>query len=183
MVQKNHYGACRGFTLVEIIVVVIVLGIAAAVGTAMIGNTDALQVRAATQQLVASLSYAQNNAITQQKSFAVVFNSAAEEYEVQDEIGNVVPDPVKKMAAGLANPEDFVYRVNFPQSQNLSRVVIEAVDFDGTASVWFDYLGQPHAGTPALGAPALIAGSVRLGAGTESLTITVEPVTGHITVN
>jgi len=153
--------------------VIVVLGIAAAIATPMIGNSDDLQVRAAAEQILSVLTYAQCQAIATQERLQVVFDAANESYEVQDANGAVVLDPAKKVP----------YRVNLGPGSPLRRVGIETVGFDGGNCVWFDRLGGPHSGPISENPPPLSTGRVVIGAGDKRLTITVEAVTGQVRIN
>jgi hypothetical protein len=109
--------------------------------------------------------------ISRQQYYSVVFNTANESYKVQDASETVIEHPVR---AG----SDFV--VDLQSDSRLSRVDIVSADFDSQASVSFDYLGSPYSGTGT--ANPLNNGEIILGAGSFTMTVTVEPMTGYVTV-
>src|SRR5687768_17325096 len=63
------------FTLVEILVVVVILGIAAAIIVPQMSSRDDLRVEGARRMLMADLIYAQNRSITSQVRHFVVFET------------------------------------------------------------------------------------------------------------
>src|SRR5215212_8481809 len=75
----------RAFTLIEILTVVLILGIASAIIAPQIGSRNDVKVRAAARVVVADLMYAQNMAIAQQKWMYVKFDDAAEKYQLMDQ--------------------------------------------------------------------------------------------------
>src|SRR5205823_6404761 len=87
-------GRRRGFTLVEILVVVIILGIAGAIIVPSIGSRDDLKAAAAARVIMADLIYTQNLAIINQGNRFVAFDTAAQTYSVTDSAGVVVQHPV-----------------------------------------------------------------------------------------
>ena len=176
--------SCRGLTLAEILVVVIILGIAAAVVVPMIGNTDGLKATSAARHIVSTLLFAQTNAISSQQQYQVVFDSANDSFEVQDKDGEIIADPVKKMPTGAANPDDYLYKVRLAgDGGGEGKVRIDSANFDGGNKVWFDRLGAPHSGAIADGSPALTVGQVVISAGDTNFTINVEPVTGRVKIS
>jgi len=163
----------RGFTLIEIIMVVVILGIVAFMAVPMVSNAADVQVRAAANRIAANIDYAKSMAITHQRSYSVVFDPANESYEVQDESGDVIDHPV--------NPGSFV--VDFSTDSNLSRVNLVDVDFDSDSdhAITFDYLGSPYSGLDTTS--PLNTGQITLTADNFTLVVNVEPVTGYVTIS
>ena len=153
--------AVRGFTLIEILIVIVILAIAAMTAIPMMGSAASVQIRSAGNMIAADLEYAKSLAISKGQNFSVVFDEVAESYRIVDQDGSTISHPVKK---------GFDYVINF-KNEGLGRVDISDADFDGASQVQFDYLGSPDKG-----------GTVHLQAGTTTATISVEPVTGYITV-
>ncbi len=151
-----------GFTMVEILIVVVIIAIAAMMAIPMMSSGGSMQIRSAANMIAADLEYAKSMAISRQKNYSVVFNTANDYYEVHDPNG-IIEHPVKK---------GFPYEVNFSSDSRLSKVDIAAVDFGGTSQIEFDYLGSPING----------GGTVSLQAGGTTITINVEPVTGFVSI-
>ena len=163
-----------GFTLAEVLVVLVILGIAATIVIPMVGNTNGMQVTSAARHISTTLLFAQTSAIAAQQPFQVVFDADNECYEVLDADGNVVFDP--------AIP-DQAFRVDYPNDARLHKVRITTANFDGGSKVWFDRLGMPYSGADKDNLTVLNAGSVGIQAGENTVTITVEPITGKININ
>ncbi|MDD5327770.1 MAG: GspH/FimT family pseudopilin [Phycisphaerae bacterium] len=163
-----------GFTLMEILLVVLIVAIAAAIAVPMMGSTASMQIRSAANMIAADLEYAKSMAISRQKNYSVVFNAdpANSYYEVHDPDG-IIEHPVKK---------GFDYKVDFSSDSRLNNVVIDAADFDPDSSntITFDYLGSPHSGSETLN--PLNSGVISISAGNFTMTINVEPVTGFISI-
>jgi len=62
--------------------------------------------------------------------------------------------------------------VDFGNDTRLNRVDITGANFSGNPVVEFDSLGSPDSG-----------GTVSLQAGSTTMTITVEPITGYVSIN
>src|SRR5438132_3939719 len=77
--RRSSYGL-RGFTLVEILAVIVILGIASAIIIPQMGTRDDMRAAAAARTLVADLIYAQNQAITSGKMVYVKFDVANNRY-------------------------------------------------------------------------------------------------------
>jgi len=163
-----------GFTIVELMIVLVIIGVAAAIAVPMISSAGSMQIRAAANMLAADLEYAKSAAISRGQYYSVVFDDSAETYQIEDQSGTVIAHPVKK---------GFNYAVDFANDGRLSQVNIVDADFDGVSAVTFDYLGSPHSGTPASGLSDLNSGEVTLQAGNTTKKVTVEPVTGFISVS
>ena len=168
--QDNHGRSkykCRdsmkGFTIIELLIVVVILSIAALTAIPMMSSASSLQIRSAVNLVMADLEYAKSMAITRGQNHSVVFNAGTDSYQIEDQNGNVISHPVKK---------GFNYIVSFPNDNRLNRVDITNVNFNGNSSVEFDCLGSPVGITS--------EGTVTLQAGGTTATVTVEPVTGFI---
>ena len=173
--QNTRPYTAGAFTMVELIVVMLVLAIAAGIMVPMMGNTHAMELRAAAQHVASTLTYAQNSAIAARAPIQVVFSPDAESYSLQDADGQVL--------TGDVTTDDSRFQTTFPDTYDYSSVTIETADFDDTQSVWFDRLGSPHSGAIADAPPHLASGQLVLASGESTVTIAVAPVTGNITVN
>jgi len=162
-----------GFTLVEIMIVVVLLGIVSLLAIPMVSNAADMQVRAAANRIAADLDYAKGLAVTHQQSYSIVFSPSGESYTIQDEGGTAIEHPV--------NPGSFV--IDFSTDGNFSRVDLVDADFDSDMSnaITFDYLGSPYRGTDT-SAPMNV-GLIELSSDNFTLYVKIEPVTGYITID
>jgi len=158
-----------GFTLVELLIVISIIMIAALTAIPMMSSAASVQIRSAANMLTADLEYAKSMAISRAQNYSVVFDKDAESYRVEDQNGNVIPHPVKK---------GFGYVIDFQNDGRLNKVDIVDADFDGTGVVKFDYLGSPYNGSNS----PLNSGVISLQAGGTTTTVTVEPVTGFVSI-
>ena len=171
-------GAARAFTLIEILVVVVIIGIAAAIIVPNLGSRDDLKTSSAARMLMADLIYAQNLAIAQQRPHYVRFDTAAQQYEVLS--------AVSPSAALVTHPVQMApFLVKFGTGANgaMRDVRINAVTFDGQSILGFDELGVPYAVTSAGVSSAMTSGSVALRCGGHTMTVTIEPFTGELKIN
>jgi prepilin-type N-terminal cleavage/methylation domain-containing protein len=158
-----------GFTVIELLIVVVIIAIAAMAAIPMLTSADSFQIRSAANMIAADLEYAKTVSISRGQSFSVVFDEAAESYRIEDQGGVVIGHPVKK---------GFDYIVNFQSDRRLSKVDIESVNFDATSEVKFDYLGSPYNGAD----NPLNSGVISLRAGQMTATVNIEPITGFISI-
>ena len=152
----------RGFTMIEILIVVVILAIAAMTAIPMMSSAGSVQVRSVSNMIAADLEYAKSLAITKGQDFTVVFDTSGDSYSIEDQSGSPIAHPVKK--------EPFYYVIDL-QAEGLDRVDITGADFGGSAEVTFNYLGSPDNG-----------GTVSVQGGGRTVIISVEAVTGYITV-
>ena len=164
-ISKIEY---KGFTLVEIIIVVVIMSIAALMAVPMLTSASDLQLKSAANVIAADLEHVKSLAISRQKIYSVVFDSSTDSYQVLDSDSNVVSHPTK--AGGL-------FTVSFPSESRLNSVGISA-DFDSDETVKFNYLGTPINSSDT----DLVSGVITLTSGGDTMTVTVEPVTGYITI-
>src|SRR5829696_352345 len=86
-------GFPRAFTLVEILVVVIILGIAGAIIVPSIGSRDDMKAAAAARVIMADLIYAQNLAITSQGNRYINFDTVNQQYSLTNSAAVVIQHP------------------------------------------------------------------------------------------
>ena len=153
--------------MIELTIVIAILLIAAMVAIPMVTSAGTFQLRSVADMITADLEYAKQMAITRGGVYSVVFNRDNESYKVVDQNGSVVAHPVKV---------GFNYSVDLTADSRTDKVNIQNVDFDSTQTVKFDYLGSPYDGA---GNP-LDSGEITLMVGKDEITISIEPVTGHI---
>jgi prepilin-type N-terminal cleavage/methylation domain-containing protein len=157
-----------GFTLVEILIVVVILSIAAAIAIPMLSNAASLQLDSAADLLAGDLEYARSMAITRQKIYTIEFDDAGNSYQLKNDTGTVIEHPVNIGSQ---------YTVVFG-SGRYDKVDMTDADFDGTNLLKFDYLGSPYGGS---GNP-LNSGVITLKGGNNAKHVVIEAMTGLITV-
>jgi len=159
----------KGFTLVEILIVVVILSIVGLLAIPMFSSASGFQLSSAANMIAADIEYAKNLAVATQRNYSVVFDVAGNSYHIEDDSGSVIDHPFR---GGQ-------YAVYLSSEPRLKLVSISSVNFDGTPKVTFDYLGSPYNGN----GTGLNIGQVQVSAGENTMTVTVEPVTGYVTIN
>ena len=159
----------NGFTLIEIIVVVVILSIAAMITVPMFTSASTVQLKTAANMIAADIEYAKSMSISRQKNHSVVFDVSNESYQIKDSDGNVISHPTNGSG---------VFTISFQSESRLSGVNITSAEFDSNDTLIFNYLGSPlnQSSTP------LNSGQIILTADGRTITITVEPVTGYVTI-
>lgn len=163
------------FTLVEILVVVIILGIISAMILPAIGSRDDLRTAAAARIVMSDLIYAQNLAISRQQPHYVRFTSTG--YGIYNVAtgGSPLNHPV--------NHTPYTCTFGTGGTAGLQNTTLASSSFDGQAILAFDELGAPYAYDTTNGmVPLTSAGTIRLTSGTYELIISIEPFTGEVTV-
>lgn len=167
------------YTLIEVLVVVVILGIAGAMVIPAMGSTGVLKIQGALRSIVSDITFAQCDAVAFQEKRAIVFDTTNSSYALVQVPGNTVDaatntmyDPTKPTGK---------WEVNFITDPRWGDARITAADFGaGTKTLIFDGLGGPvtdaSSNNPGPGGTITVTGS---GA---SWTITVEAFTGRVTV-
>ena len=170
-----------GFTLVEILVVVIILGIAGAIIVPNLGSRDDLKAAAAARVIMADLIYAQNLAITSQGNRYMAFNVPLQNYSVTDAAGGVITHPVKQIP--------YTQKFGGTSQNDLPDLKLVSTTFIGVSgipqtTIGFDELGTPLTCNPLGVSETMSTGSILIQAGKGyKLKVDIEPFTGQISVN
>ncbi len=157
----------RAFTLVEVLVVVVILGIAGAIVAPAIIRPGTLGVQAAARMVIADILIAQNDAIASQTTRRVVFEPAFNRYRLTDNGGTTLNIGLRAGGTGTAN-----YVIDFAGDNRFAGVTLQNINIGGTQILEFDPLGAPTNG-----------GSLDLVAGGTTYRIVISPFTGRVTVS
>lgn len=162
-VDSRPAAHCRsgqaGFTLVELVMVIVLLGILAVYAVPRMLNSGDFYARGFHDQSMAYLRYAQKTAIAQRRTVCVTFSSNTINLQIASTAGS---NTCSTALAGPAGEAGLSAR--------------SGVAFSGTPTSFnFDALGQPvNSGTGA------VAATQTLQVANVSRSITIEAVTGYV---
>jgi prepilin-type N-terminal cleavage/methylation domain-containing protein len=171
----------NGFTLVEILVVVVILGIAAAMIIPKMSAASDLHAAAAARVLISDLTYAQNCAITTQKTHYVKFvvGTDTDTYSVLDAVS-----PAEHVMTHPVTMSGFAQKLGTGATGSLtvSRITDVAIEPTKTATtIAFDSLGSPKSYTTAGGLVDLVdPATIDVACNGYTLRISIEPYTGEM---
>ena len=172
----NHH---RAYTLIEVLVVVVILGIAGAILVPSMGSTGVLKAQGALRSIVSDITFAQSDAVAFQEKRAICFDIASSSYSLVqipgttiDAAANTMYDPTRPGGRWI---ENFVTDNRFGDAR------IIAADFGaGSRNLIFDGMGGPIA-DPSSNNPGL-GGTIKVSGSGATWTISVEAFTGRVTV-
>jgi len=156
----------RGYTLVELLIVMAILGLAAAMVVPAMIRPGQFTIQAAARMVIADILYAQSEAIAHQQDRKLIFNETANRYHLTDAQGNVLSVSWKSGGADGAN-----YIVSFANDNRFTGVRLDNVDFAGESTLTFDDHGAPLQG-----------GTLDLVFENKRYRVSVAPFTGRVTV-
>ena len=143
------------FTLIEILIVVVIIGVAGALVVPSMLSAGTLGLQGAARLIVSDIQYAQNEALASGAERAIVFDPARDRYRMVDENG-VTLDLQWMRVGGKADvvPGDGTgYTVNFPTDNRFRSFDLRRTRAAGDDSaalpleIRFDELGAPMTGS------------------------------------
>lgn len=164
-IKHNTSRRLAGYTLVEVLIIVAILGVAAGIIVPQMLAAGSLGVQAAARVIIADILFAQNEAIAHQRTRSVVFDPDNESYSLADENGAV-------LTAKWKSGEENNYIIDFTDDSRFQGVVIVSADFAGSSTLVFDDLGGP-----------LNGGTVEIEFQGQRYRVTVASFTGRVTVD
>ena len=185
--QLSHSARDRAYTLIEVLIVVALLGLASALLIPYLVRGDSLQLQAAVRHIVADLSFAQSDALSHQEYRRVHFYDDGSGYCLvridQADIGTEFdPDTADYIHDPIApGHESGHYIFKLTEEDGFEEVSITDVDIDGEdgQDLYYDPLG----GTVMDGGVPGIGGTIEITAGGETYEIDIAPFTGKLTVS
>ena len=166
----NTQNAC-GFTLVEMLIAIAVLGIMSAIVVPHMLQAGTLGVQAATRAVIADILHAQSQAIAHQSEHKVIFDLTDNSYLLTRTDASLADIPLRapwKVNDGSANQD---YETNFSTDTRFNGIQIIGADFGGLPTLIFDDFGSPTNG-----------GTIDLRFNGTEYQITVAEFTGRVTV-
>lgn len=181
-----------GYTLVELLIVIAVLGLAGALLVPHLVDQPSMTVQAAVRQLIADLSFAQSDALAHQEYRRVHFYGDGRGYcllrvgegdyaaPFDEDTADYVYDPLA--TAGEAGH----YIIDFTADDRFEGVMITSVNIDGggegIGGDGGDVVYDPLGGTIRAGGLPGTGGTIVLTADDDDYQLTLSPFTGKLTV-
>ena len=159
--QQPH----AGFTLVEIIIVIMVLAIAAALAVPMIGDTSSDKLRGAASMLVADIGFAQVESIAHGDDLRLlVFDNPNDTYHIAaaGDTATPITNPINKLP--------YLRDYGSGTADSLTGVTIDSYSLGGDDELGFNVYGALDQATDA---------TITLGCKGFSVTVTVDAETGE----
>ncbi|MDQ7014428.1 MAG: prepilin-type N-terminal cleavage/methylation domain-containing protein [Planctomycetota bacterium] len=167
-----------GYTLVEMLLVILILGISGALVIPHTSQARVLRIHAAVRTLVSDITYAQTDALAYQQRRALIFDEAANTYTVA-EITVSTGGDVTYTPLFYAGGPSGQHVVDF-NSGSFDGAHIRAVDFDGDGVLIFDEIGAPVLDAATDAAASL--GTLYIEGPMSIFRIDVTPYTGQVVV-
>jgi MSHA pilin protein MshC len=154
----------RGFTLGELVIVLVITGILAAVAIPRLFDKSGFAARGARDYVASALRFAQKSAVAMRRNVCVTVGTTAVTMTYATAAGSSAA-----CSAAVTNPA-----TGLPYS---STVYEQGATVSGTLSLAFDSLGRPMSG----GAPpVLLTSSQSVSVSGYPTAITIEPETGYV---
>lgn len=166
----------RGYTLVEVLVMVTIMGLLGAMVVPSLSVADGMRAQAAVRTVVSDITFVQTDAMAFQRGRAIIFDVTNNSYKVVEVTGATL-DPVNDLFADTSRPGGFL--VQSFDDADFGGAAFSSVSFDGGDTLIFDEMGAPVT-TPGGTTPSS-GGRIEMTGKDASYWIEVDGFTGHIT--
>ena len=196
--RRTRDDSRRAYTLIELLIVIALLGIAGAVLVPHLTNLNRMEVQAAVRTVIADLSFAQSDALANQeyrrahfyadgRGYCLTRVAEADFFKAFDYSDGAAladqPEYIIDPLGGAGNLDRYV--MDFAADDRYQMVRIEEARIDGVdltpdgVDVTYDSLGGTVSSPNVPGA----GGRIVIGSATERYEILMAPFTGKLTVN
>jgi len=161
----------KAFTLIEIIMVIVILGILTALAAPRFEDFYSVKIRNAAKKIASDIRYVQQYAVANHTDYKITFSVAGNQYDCQKvSDSSYIKDPFTN--------NDFI--VDFDTEPLFKPVKISNVSVNLVGGVLcFNWQGVPQSPS---GTNLSSAGTVQLTYQGRTVTISVEPQTGLVTI-
>lgn len=169
-IQKMKQIMGRGFTLLELIIVVVIMGILSALAIPRFESFYTVKLKGAVNNVVSDIRYVQQLAASSHDTYKMTFYvTPANRYEVQKSDNSYAKNPF--------GHGDFI--INFTNDPQYKGIGIDSANINGMNILSFDWNGTPR---DANGNTLTAEGQVNLSYQNDSFSVRVTPNTGWVRV-
>ena len=160
----------KGFTIIEVIMVIVIVGVLVGVSMPRFNSFYAMKLNGAMKKMVSDIRYTQNLAISTHDTYSVIFDTTGNSYEVRRVSDNsFAVDPLDR--GNLS--------VNFNTHPRYQGIDIVSAAIGGTSTLRFTWEGVPQNSS---GSNLSAEGTINLSYQGNSGIIYVTPDTGRVRV-
>jgi prepilin-type N-terminal cleavage/methylation domain-containing protein len=133
--KSNIQSGANGFTITEIMVVTVLLGLASALAIPQFGGNTEQYAKNASTSISQTIQYAQDLAVTTQSPVTLSITESGFVYTLTNSLGDTLTHPVNHKP----------FEVDLRDNPNMAQLTIET-DFGSFDDVVFDAFGTPNTG-------------------------------------
>ncbi len=170
----------HGFTLIELIMVIVIIGILSVIAHSRFTAYYGLKVDGAARKLAADIRYAQQVSLSQHEAHEIEFDTANNRYRLYVvSTSTNATDPLTRETGTVGQDWTSGYVVEYDTDPEFLGIDLTSASFGSTVKLRFSSLGTPQNGS---GTVLSATGSATLSLQGYSRTVEVTPNTGQVEV-